>query len=193
MLLKGQIQEAIALINSLHPELLDTNRYLYFHLQVNVYFISCCKTCWLVLIDQNASWEMWIVFSLCISISSNVVLYFVVIIYSASAATALDRVDSFEGDGGCSWIRPVSAGRAGWGESRVPDRDGENASPAGVWQPRGLPLWRFAEHDAETEGETKAPVTAPVPLVWDESFNSQMLIFCVQMFNCNFLPRYGVK
>lgn len=34
MILKGQIQEAIALINSLHPELLDTNRYLYFHLQV---------------------------------------------------------------------------------------------------------------------------------------------------------------
>uniref|UniRef100_A0A8D1TKJ8 GID complex subunit 8 homolog n=1 Tax=Sus scrofa TaxID=9823 RepID=A0A8D1TKJ8_PIG len=33
MILKGQIQEAIALINSLHPELLDTNRYLYFHLQ----------------------------------------------------------------------------------------------------------------------------------------------------------------
>lgn len=36
MVLKGQIQEAIALINSLHPELLDTNRYLYFHLQVNI-------------------------------------------------------------------------------------------------------------------------------------------------------------
>lgn len=36
MILKGQIQEAIALINSLHPELLDTNRYLYFHLQVRV-------------------------------------------------------------------------------------------------------------------------------------------------------------
>lgn len=35
MILKGQIQEAIALINSLHPELLDTNRYLYFHLQVS--------------------------------------------------------------------------------------------------------------------------------------------------------------
>ncbi|KAL4655344.1 hypothetical protein GN956_G5183 [Arapaima gigas] len=33
MILKGQIQEAIALINSLHPELLDSNRYLYFHLQ----------------------------------------------------------------------------------------------------------------------------------------------------------------
>ncbi|XP_056403811.1 glucose-induced degradation protein 8 homolog isoform X2 [Hyla sarda] len=32
MILKGQIQEAIALINSLHPELLDTHRYLYFHL-----------------------------------------------------------------------------------------------------------------------------------------------------------------
>ncbi|GLD46235.1 glucose-induced degradation protein 8 homolog [Lates japonicus] len=34
MILKGQIQDAIALINSLHPELLDTNRYLYFHLQL---------------------------------------------------------------------------------------------------------------------------------------------------------------
>ncbi|TNN40690.1 Glucose-induced degradation protein 8 [Liparis tanakae] len=33
MILKGQIQDGIALINSLHPELLDTNRYLYFHLQ----------------------------------------------------------------------------------------------------------------------------------------------------------------
>lgn len=37
MILKGQIQEAIALINSLHPELLDTNRYLYFHLQVRMF------------------------------------------------------------------------------------------------------------------------------------------------------------
>lgn len=37
MILKGQIQEAIALINSLHPELLDTNRYLYFHLQVHAH------------------------------------------------------------------------------------------------------------------------------------------------------------
>lgn len=36
MILKGQIQEAIALINGLHPELLDTNRYLYFHLQVHL-------------------------------------------------------------------------------------------------------------------------------------------------------------
>lgn len=36
MILKGQIQDAIALINSLHPELLDTNRYLYFHLQVKI-------------------------------------------------------------------------------------------------------------------------------------------------------------
>lgn len=35
MILKGHIQEAIALVNSLHPELLDTNRYLYFHLQVS--------------------------------------------------------------------------------------------------------------------------------------------------------------
>jgi len=29
----GRIQEAISLVNSLHPELLDNNRYLYFHLQ----------------------------------------------------------------------------------------------------------------------------------------------------------------
>lgn len=41
MILKGQIQEAIALINSLHPELLDTNRYLYFHLQVHFHKASC--------------------------------------------------------------------------------------------------------------------------------------------------------
>lgn len=31
----GRIQEATALINQLHPELLDNDRYLYFHLQVN--------------------------------------------------------------------------------------------------------------------------------------------------------------
>lgn len=41
MILKGQIQEAIALINGLHPELLDTNRYLYFHLQVHLGFFFC--------------------------------------------------------------------------------------------------------------------------------------------------------
>lgn len=41
MILKGQIQEAIALINSLHPELLDTNRYLYFHLQVRMFPTGC--------------------------------------------------------------------------------------------------------------------------------------------------------
>lgn len=29
----GKIQEAIALVNSLHPELLDNDKYLYFHLQ----------------------------------------------------------------------------------------------------------------------------------------------------------------
>lgn len=29
----GRIQEAISLVNSLHPELLDTDKYLYFHLQ----------------------------------------------------------------------------------------------------------------------------------------------------------------
>lgn len=30
----GKIQEAIALVNRLHPELLDNDRYLFFHLQV---------------------------------------------------------------------------------------------------------------------------------------------------------------
>ena len=32
---KGEIEEAMALVNNLHPELLDDNRYLYFHLQVS--------------------------------------------------------------------------------------------------------------------------------------------------------------
>lgn len=32
--MNGKIQEATALINQLHPELLDNDRYLYFHLQV---------------------------------------------------------------------------------------------------------------------------------------------------------------
>lgn len=30
----GRIQEATSLVNQLHPELLDNDRYLYFHLQV---------------------------------------------------------------------------------------------------------------------------------------------------------------
>ena len=33
---KGCIESAISLVNSLHPELLDNDRYLYFHLQVKV-------------------------------------------------------------------------------------------------------------------------------------------------------------
>lgn len=33
-IMNGRIQEATALINQLHPELLDNDRYLYFHLQV---------------------------------------------------------------------------------------------------------------------------------------------------------------
>lgn len=32
----GNIQGAIDLVNDLHPELLDCNRYLYFHLQVRM-------------------------------------------------------------------------------------------------------------------------------------------------------------
>ena len=30
----GRIQDAISMVNSLHPELLDSDKYLYFHLQV---------------------------------------------------------------------------------------------------------------------------------------------------------------
>lgn len=45
MILKGQIQDAIALINSLHPELLDTNRYLYFHLQVRLFLTISSSDC----------------------------------------------------------------------------------------------------------------------------------------------------
>lgn len=33
-IINGRMQEATALINQLHPELLDNDRYLYFHLQV---------------------------------------------------------------------------------------------------------------------------------------------------------------
>ena len=35
----GQIEGAISLVNSLHPELLENNRYLYFHLQVCSCFV----------------------------------------------------------------------------------------------------------------------------------------------------------
>lgn len=31
----GRIPDAIAMVNALHPELLDNDRYLYFHLQVS--------------------------------------------------------------------------------------------------------------------------------------------------------------
>lgn len=31
----GRISDAIGLVNALHPELLDNDRYLYFHLQVS--------------------------------------------------------------------------------------------------------------------------------------------------------------
>ena len=34
MVKKSRIADAIALVNSLHPELLDQDRYLFFHLQV---------------------------------------------------------------------------------------------------------------------------------------------------------------
>jgi len=35
----GRIQEATALVNQLHPELLDNDRYLFFHLQVVIKLI----------------------------------------------------------------------------------------------------------------------------------------------------------
>jgi hypothetical protein len=42
----GRIQEATALVNQLHPELLDNDRYLYFHLQVTeLTGIKCCSLC----------------------------------------------------------------------------------------------------------------------------------------------------
>lgn len=54
MILKGQIQDAIALINSLHPELLDTNRYLYFHLQVakNLQTFRFCTLSYITLLPD---------------------------------------------------------------------------------------------------------------------------------------------
>lgn len=33
-IINGRVKEATSLINNLHPELLDNDRYLYFHLQV---------------------------------------------------------------------------------------------------------------------------------------------------------------
>lgn len=36
-IMSGRIQEATAVINQLHPELLDNDRYLYFHLQVSLF------------------------------------------------------------------------------------------------------------------------------------------------------------
>lgn len=39
----GRIQEAIELVNQLHPELLDNNRYLYFHLQ-QLHLIELIRT-----------------------------------------------------------------------------------------------------------------------------------------------------
>lgn len=41
-IIEGKIQEAIALINRLHPELLDNDRYLYFHLQ-QLYLIELIR------------------------------------------------------------------------------------------------------------------------------------------------------
>lgn len=37
--MNGRIEEATTLINQLHAELLDNDRYLYFHLQVSILFL----------------------------------------------------------------------------------------------------------------------------------------------------------
>ena len=37
----GKIEEAISLVNNLYPELLDNDRYLYFHLQVELLLYIC--------------------------------------------------------------------------------------------------------------------------------------------------------
>ena len=37
-IVSGRVQDATALINQIHPELLDNDRYLYFHLQVRTRF-----------------------------------------------------------------------------------------------------------------------------------------------------------
>lgn len=37
----GRIQEATALVNELYPELLDNDRYIYFHLQVTSDSVNC--------------------------------------------------------------------------------------------------------------------------------------------------------
>ncbi|XP_063227613.1 glucose-induced degradation protein 8 homolog isoform X1 [Bacillus rossius redtenbacheri] len=39
----GRIEEATALVNQLHPELLDNDRYLYFHLQVQLHLIELIR------------------------------------------------------------------------------------------------------------------------------------------------------
>ena len=39
----GRVEDAISLVNSLHPELLDQDRYLYFHLQVLNTTCSICQ------------------------------------------------------------------------------------------------------------------------------------------------------
>lgn len=36
----GRIPEAISMVNALHPELLDNDRYLYFHLQVSTTIVT---------------------------------------------------------------------------------------------------------------------------------------------------------
>ena len=39
----GRISEATALVHQLHPELLDDDRYLFFHLQVGLLIINIAR------------------------------------------------------------------------------------------------------------------------------------------------------
>lgn len=68
------------------------------------------------------------------------------------SATTFDWANQTQGDRGCAWVCPDSVGRAGGGEPRVSDGDGENTRSLGIWQPRRVSLRRSAQHDAAAKG-----------------------------------------
>lgn len=162
MILKGQIQEAIALINSLHPELLDTNRYLYFHLQVSGGARGQVSLKWKCSNSaaRKASWRVSFKAKGCAVLPGLwAPCGYLSLCPSPQPATAPDRADPPAGDGGGTGVRADSAGGARGGEQGVPDGDGAHAGPAGLRQPRGLTLRGPSEHDAAAEGEgvTRCP------------------------------------
>lgn len=68
------------------------------------------------------------------------------------AATTFDWVNQAKGDRISTGVCPDSVGRTGGREPRVSDRDGENISPFGLWQPWRVTLWRPTQHDAAAKG-----------------------------------------